>query len=163
MYTGVVKESQKWIRPVRANQPLREAFLAYVHPPNSHQKLRTLSQYVIIFHIHPPSLSLFSPPLPSFPLFFLFSCSSLSSSLSLLPSLLPPFFSLILPSLKASHSTSQLQESGSALRTGNMAPPNILPALESITTTMSTDLEHKLNETTSLVVISEACLGIYTL
>ena len=44
--TGVVEESQKWVCPVQSNQPLKEAFLAYANPPNSHQKLRTLSQYV---------------------------------------------------------------------------------------------------------------------
>ena len=45
---GVVAESQKWVSPVQANRPLKEAFIAYAQPPNSHQKLRTLSQYVSI-------------------------------------------------------------------------------------------------------------------
>ena len=43
---GVVDESQKWVCPVQSNQALKEAFLAYANPPNSHQKLRTLSQHV---------------------------------------------------------------------------------------------------------------------
>ncbi|CAI7994501.1 hypothetical protein GBAR_LOCUS1465 [Geodia barretti] len=45
-YAGVVDESQKWVCPVQSNQALKEAFLAYANPPNSHQKLRTLSQHL---------------------------------------------------------------------------------------------------------------------
>lgn len=40
-----------------------------------------------------------------------------------------------------------------------VAPPNVLPALEPIINAMSTEQEMKLNETTSLIVIAEACLG----
>jgi hypothetical protein len=45
-YEGAIAESRGWVRPVQANQPLKEALLAYIKPPNSHQKLRTLSEYL---------------------------------------------------------------------------------------------------------------------
>ena len=46
VHAGAIAESRGWVRPVQANQPLKEALLAYIKPPNSHQKLRTLSEYV---------------------------------------------------------------------------------------------------------------------
>jgi hypothetical protein len=95
-YEGAIAESRGWVRPVQANQPLKEALLAYIKPPNSHQKLRTLSEY--------------------------------------------------------------LQDSGTALRTVGIAPPNVLPALDPIVTAMSTEKDRRLNENTSLIVIAEACL-----
>ena len=45
---GVLKESRKWVGSVRANEPLKKAFLDYIKPPNSNKKLRTLSDYVSI-------------------------------------------------------------------------------------------------------------------
>ena len=41
-----------------------------------------------------------------------------------------------------------------------MGLPDVLPALEPIVNAMSTEHERRLNENTSLIVISEACLGM---
>ena len=41
-----------------------------------------------------------------------------------------------------------------------MPSPDVLPAPEPIINAMSSEHEDKLNENTSLIVISEACLGM---
>ena len=56
---GAITESRGWVQPVQANQPLKEALLAYIKPPNSHQKLRTLSEYVSYGNYKPTVLQLY--------------------------------------------------------------------------------------------------------
>ena len=54
----------------------------------------------------------------------------------------------------------QLQEAGNALRVSGVSTPNTEPALEPLLTAMSPDPALHLDENTSLLIITEACLGI---
>ena len=163
-FPGVFAESRRWVRPIRDNKSLKESFISYILPPNSHEKLYKLSECVsqlVTTCLDLNSFFSFSPPPPS-PLPPLLPLS-LSPSLSPSPS--PLSLPLLLPlpppplSLSLSHVHPKLQARGSALRMGKEPTPSTDSSLDPVLSSISHAWEPRIKENTSLIVVCEACLG----
>ena len=45
-HSGILGEVQEWVEPVVTNKPLRSAFLHYIQPPRTLEKLKALTAFV---------------------------------------------------------------------------------------------------------------------
>ena len=43
---GVLEEVKDWVSPIRANKKLYDAFLKYIKPPQTFERLNEISSYV---------------------------------------------------------------------------------------------------------------------
>ena len=46
VHSGILGEVEDWVNPLLSNEQLRGAFLHYIHPPRTLEKLKALTAFV---------------------------------------------------------------------------------------------------------------------